>query len=235
MASPVPIFRSTKETTNYARLCRLLVDVGSQVLRQKFDSICPQATLNSYLSSPAVHTTLTTLKARRVLKPSQWDKLYPPVVAVSVSSRDFDITLLMVLLRNICGLTPPVTGWDNLPPATDLTPEADIARIKWYRNTVYGHTSQASVDDATFASCWKDIKATLVRLGGATYGPSIGLLENASMDPVIEEHYKNLLKQWKVDEHIKDALSEMVEKLDELKAALPQPAEKSMLSENGKL
>ena len=55
------------------------------------------------------------------------------------------------------------------------------------------------------------------------------------MDPVIEEHYKNLLKQWKVDEHIKDALSEMVEKLHELKAALPQPAEKSMLGENGKL
>lgn len=235
MASSVPVFRSTKETTNYARLCRLLVDVGSQVLRQKFDSICPPATLNSYLSSPAVQTTLRTLKARRVLNPSQWDKLYPPVGTVSVSSRDFDITLLMVLLRNICGLTTPASGWDCLPPATDLTPEADIARIKWYRNTVYGHASHASVDDATFASCWTDIKATLVRLGGATYGPAIDLLENAGMDPVIEEHYKNLLKQWKVDEHIKDALSEMVEKLDELKAALPQPAEKSTLSENGKL
>ena len=110
MASSVPIFRSTKETTNYARLCRLLVDVGSQVLRQKFDSICPPATLNSYLSSPAVQTTLRTLKARRVLNPSQWDKLYPPVGTVSVSSRDFDITLLMVLLRNICGLTTPASG-----------------------------------------------------------------------------------------------------------------------------
>ena len=235
MASSVPIFRSTKETTNYARLCRLLVDVGSQVLRQKFDSICPPATLNSYLSSPAVQTTLRTLKARRVLNPSQWDKLYPPVGTVSVSSRDFDITLLMVLLRNICGLTTPASGWDCLPPATDLTPEADIARIKWYRNTVYGHASHASVDDATFASCWTDIKATLVRLGGATYGPAIDLLQNAGMDPVIEEHYKNLLKQWKVDEHINDTLSKVVEKLDELKAALPQPAEKSMLSENGKL
>ena len=53
---------------------------------------------------------------------------------------------------------------------------------------------------------------------------------------MIEKHYKNLLKQWKVEEvHIKDALSEMVEKLDELKAALPQPAEKSTLSKNGKL
>ena len=235
MASSVPVFRSTKETTNYARLCRLLVDVGSQVLRQKFDSICPPATLNSYLSIPAVQTTLRKLKARRVLNPSQWDKLYPPVGTVSVSSRDFDITLLMVLLRNICGLPPPVTGWDNRPPATDLTPEGDIARIKWYRNTLYGHASQASVDDATFASGWTDIRATLVRLGGATYGSAIDLLKNDCMDPNIEEQYQKLLTQWKVDEDIKDTLSEMVEKLDELKAALPQPAEKLTLSENGKL
>ena len=62
---------------------------------------------------------------------------------------------------------------------------------------MYGHARQASVDDATFASCWTDIRATLVRLEGATYGPAIDLLENASMDPVIEEHYKNLLKEYR--------------------------------------
>ena len=75
----------------------------------------------------------------------------------------------MVLLRNICGLVPPATGWDSLPAATDLSPEADIVRIKYYRNTVYGHASEASVDDATFSQYWKDIQDALVRLGGTCY------------------------------------------------------------------
>ena len=43
-AAPVS-FSSTKETTNYARLCRLLVDVGSYVLGDKFDSIHPPTDL----------------------------------------------------------------------------------------------------------------------------------------------------------------------------------------------
>ena len=83
--------------------------------------------------------------------------------------RDFDITLLMVLLRNICGLTPPTTGWDALPAATDMSREADIARVKYFRNTVYAHAEQASVDDATFHKYWKEIRDTLVRLGGVDY------------------------------------------------------------------
>ena len=32
----------TKEATNYARLCRLLIEVGSQVLREKDDDIRDQ-------------------------------------------------------------------------------------------------------------------------------------------------------------------------------------------------
>ena len=70
---------------------------------------------------------------------------------------------------NICGLTPPVTGWDVLPAATDLSREADIARVKFFRNTVYAHAEHASIDDATFDTNWKEIRDTLVRLGGATY------------------------------------------------------------------
>ena len=78
----------------------------------------------------------------------------------------------MTLLRNICGLTPPggaVTGWDELPDVTDLSREADIARVKFFRNTVYAHAEHASVEDAIFNKHWKDIRDTLVRLGGVTY------------------------------------------------------------------
>ena len=219
MASAVPAFPSTKETTNYARLCRLLVDVGCHALRERFDQIHSPAGLYTLLSNPAVHATLDSLRKKRVLNPSQWGKLYPAIRS-SVTSFNFDITLLMVLLRSICGLTPPATGWDNLPPATDLTVEADIARVKCYRNRMYGHASHAAVDDVTFSTCWKDITDTIVRLGGLPYRAVVDNLRYELMDRDIEDHFKELLKQWKLDEdNIKIKLEEVGEKL-ELKASV---------------
>ena len=207
-------FSSTKETTNYARLCRLLVDVGSCVLRDTFDKIHPPSTLHTNLKTH--HSTLLVLRKRRVLNPTQWGKLYPAIPA-SLSSRDFDITLLTVLLRNICGLSSPATGWDALPPVTDLSTGADIARVKYFRNTVYGHAEQASVDDATFNAYWQDIRDALVRLGGTKYEVPIDDLKDECMDPEIEEHYEELLRQWKKDDdNTKDKLDEIDRKLEEL-------------------
>ena len=166
MASVIPATSSTKETTNYARLCRLLVDVGTFALRDCFDAMYTPRSLHTFLA--ASQTTLEPLKSGRIINLIQWEKLFP-VVPSSVASTDFDITLLMILLRNICGLAPPVTGWDALPETTDFSREADIARVKYFRNTVYAHTEHASIDDATFDTHWKEIRDTLVRLGGITY------------------------------------------------------------------
>ena len=209
MASAVaPSFRSTKETTNYARLCRLL-GFSVHILRETFDKRRPTGDLNAVLSSPPVHAVLQSLRKKRILSPLQWGKLYPAIKS-AVSSKNFDITLLMVLLRNICGLVRPATGWDTLPPATDTTLEADIVRIKCYRNTVYGHASEASVDDPTFNQYWQDIQDALVRLGGADYQSALDDLKKECMYPDFEEHYIELLKQCIMDEvSIKERLDEM--------------------------
>ena len=126
MASGPAAFASKQENTNYARLCRLLVDVGCTVLRDTFDSIHPPANLHVVLSSPSVFSTL-----QKVLNPSQWGNLFP-AVASCVSSANFDVTLLIVRLRNICGLSPPVStgSWEKLPPDSDNSTEANKVRIK---------------------------------------------------------------------------------------------------------
>ena len=144
-----------------------------------------------------------------------------PAIKSSVSSEKFDITLLMVLLRNICGLTPPAAGWDALPSPTDVNCEDDLARIKYYRNTVYGHAAQASVDDANFNDYWMKIRDTLVRLGGAVYEAAIDGVKYDCMDPEMEEHYIEMLKQWKMDEdRLKDKLDDVEARVDELKASV---------------
>ena len=139
----------------------------------------------------------------------------------SVSSKNFDITELMVLLWNICCLTLPATGWDNLPLPTDLSCEADIDRIKYYRNTLYAHATQASVDGATFDNHWMHIRDTLVRQGRLPYEAVFDDLRYESLDPDMEEHYTGLLRQWKMDEDsIKDKLDDVRAKIDELQASV---------------
>ena len=217
MASATPTALSTKETTNYARLCRLLVDIGTQALRDTLDTIHSPANLPSVLA--AKKPTLQSLIKKKVINQIQWGKLFP-AIPNSVSSRDFDTTLLMVLLRNLCGLTAPLTGWDALPAVTDLSREADIARVKYFRNTVYGHAEKASVDDVKYNEYWRDIQDTLVRLGGVTYVAAIDDLRNECMDPEVEDHYMELLGEWKKDEdNIKDQLNEIRMRLDLLTAS----------------
>ena len=113
-------------------------------------------------------------------------------------------------MRNICGLAAPATGWDAIPAATDVSLKADIARIKYFRNTVYAHAEHASVDDARLNKYWSEIRDALVRLGGVAYRAAVDNLETECMDSDVEEHYKELLQQWKNDEdNIKDELKEI--------------------------
>ena len=221
MASATPTASSTKETTNYARLCRLLVDIGTQALRDTLNSLHPPANLYTVLA--ANKPTLQSLRAKRIMNPTQWGKLFP-AIPNSVSTHSFDTTLLMILLRNLCGFTAPLTGWDAMPAVTDLSREADIARFKYFRNTVYGHAENASVDDVKFNDYWCDIRDTLVRLGSVSYKAAIDDLRNECMDPEVEDHYMELLSEWKKDEdNIEDQLDEIMKKLDALAPAKEVP------------
>lgn len=188
-----------KEKSNYARLCFLLVDIGTQCLRDRFNKICPPESLCSTLT---IHKTkLLTLRHKRIIKSDQWETLFPPAPSFA-SSEDFDITLLMILLRNICGLSTPVLGWDTLPFPADKSVEADIARVKYYRNTIFAHAKTASIDDATYNTHWLAIRETLVRLGGTSYEATIDKLWAVCLDPQVEENHKGLLEQWKEDETV---------------------------------
>ena len=211
MAHAVPTVTSTNETTNFARLCRLLVDVATQALRDTFDSIHSSNDLHKVLSANI--STLKDLKSKRIINPIQWGKLFPPI-PTTVSSRDFDTTLLVVLLRNICGLAPPSSGWDKIPVAKDLSLEADIARLKYFRNEVFAHAETASVDEVTFNTCWRDIQDTVVRLGGTTYQAAVDKLKDECMDPLVQEHYRTLLMEWKRDDdNLKEQIDEIMRKL----------------------
>ena len=190
---------STKETSNFVRLCCLLIDVGSCVLREIFDGKCPPGNLHAVLAQPQNKEKLLSLRKKRVLSRSQWFKLYPACQSL-VSSRDLEISSLLFLLRNLFGLTFPTGSSNKLPPATDTSPEADITRIKVLRDRVYSHAASGSVDDSTFSSYWNDIKDIFLRIGGTRYQYYINDIKLDSVDADLEEHYKQLLSKWLKDE-----------------------------------
>ncbi|XP_066024111.1 NLR family CARD domain-containing protein 3-like isoform X2 [Pocillopora verrucosa] len=208
MASATPSQPSTKETSNYAQLCRLLVEVGSLMLREIFDRVCPPENLHAVLTNPKNHAKLQTLRKKRVLTTFQWGKLYP-VSKTSVSSGNFDTSLLLFLLRNIFGLNFPASGRNNLPPGSDTSPEADITRIKFFRDRVFSYAANASVDDPTFSLYWNNIKDTFLRIGGTCYEEVINDPTLHCMDADLEEHYQELLREWlKDDDRITDKVHE---------------------------
>ena len=193
---------SSLEKTNGSKLSRLLIDGGTTVLRNIFDGYHPPANLSAGLN--ANYSTLQKLCKKKVLRPAQWDKLFPPGGAAP-DSNTFDITLLFLLLTNICGLSPPHSGWHAKPSPGDDSLEANLARMKFFRNELYGHVSSTGIDTPTFSSLWKEISAALVALG----------LDQTEIDKLKEEKcgaedYLDVLLEWaKSEEEIKSHLADL--------------------------
>ena len=189
------MFTAVKE--NFQRLTRLLRCGGTSLLREIFDHHCPPSHLPARLRNPAIEILLNRAKLTKL----QRDCLYPSP-GVYGESRDFDLTLLFKLLRTICGLTPPPTGWDAPPATSDLSLTADLVRIKNFRNTVYGHVHHMEITDDDFNFLWDYIKQTLLRIAGqissttkSNWQKAINYLLTA---PLTKEDERNVqeLKRW---------------------------------------
>ena len=123
--------------------------------------------------------------------------LSDPSTGMYGKSTDFDITLLFRLLRTICGLAPPVTGWDALPASTDDSLEADLARIKYYRNSIYGHVNEnMEISDDEFSVLWREISEALVRIASQISPAKAKQWQNAIdtflKNPLTEEDKRTL-------------------------------------------
>ncbi|XP_067018647.1 uncharacterized protein [Acropora muricata] len=200
-ASPSPL-ASSVEKTNGAKLSRLLIDGGTTVLRKIFDRYHPPENLLANLKANS--HTLNHLLRRRVLHKPQWDLLFPPGGATP-DSNTFDITLLFLLLTNICALSPPPSGWNTKPLPSDNSVEANLARIKFFRNELYGHVTTTGIDTPTFSALWQEISAVLVAFGL----PQVEI-DQLKAEHCGEEDFIDVLFEWAdSEEDIKSQLKDI--------------------------
>ncbi|CAB3987998.1 E3 ubiquitin- ligase DZIP3 [Paramuricea clavata] len=182
---------NSDQTSNGTKLMRLILDGGTEALRNVFRNIHAAGNLQVVLYIN--QRILSNLKKSKIINQKQWDKLYP-VPPNRPNINDLDVTLLSVLLRNICGLSPPCSGWDNKPNVGDHSVVADIVRIKLFRNERFGHIAKTAVNTADFKIFWAEISLPLVRLG--IDRKEIDRLEN---EECAEEEVENVLNDIKDD------------------------------------
>ena len=224
-ASPSPL-ASSVEKTNGAKLSRLLIDGGTTVLRKLFDHYHPPEHLATSLNRH--YKTLNDLFGDGHLYGPQWYQLFPTDGGAPDTS-NFDISLLFLLLTNVCGLSPPRRGWHKEPQTKDHSREANLARIKFFRNKVYSHVTSTGIDTHTFNALWRQISGTLSGLG----------LDKAEIDRLKSEHcgeedYIGVLCAWSVSEKdiksqledIRQSQTEIKQSIDELHCTILQDSQK---------
>ena len=214
--------RSTTLKANFHRLTRLLMRGGVQLLRETFDSIHSPADLPLRLADSTVQAQL---KGARLTQPER-ACLYPSP-GVYGKSNNFDITLIFKLFRTICNLTPPPKGWDHLPNGSDHTLVADLVRIKYYRNDIYGHRSTMEISDIEFISLWKEISEALLRIATNVipakrdeWEKTIDDLLRNPLTPDEERCIEELETWYKQDMDVKDELVTLIEEVRSLKSAV---------------
>ena len=225
MATAAPsALASSVEKTSGAKLSRLLIDGGTRALKKTFDSYHPPHRLIQDLNTN--YSILENLFYERILDGHQWDKLFPPG-GVAPDSKTFDITLLFLLLTTICGLRAPRSGWHNKPNPRIKSLEANIARIKFYRNKL-SHITTTGVDTGEFSSLWEEISAPLLALG-----LDKGEIDKLKQEKSGEENYLQALRDWfDSDEKVKSQLKNLnqgVEKIQKTTNEVQQTQTKMQL------
>nr|XP_034322543.1 uncharacterized protein LOC117688541 [Crassostrea gigas] len=178
-------YGSTVETTNLARLARIILGPCTHVLQDVL-----KKNMNPSVLPGKVKTLITLLPK---FKKSPFTKEQETIVYTGIYS-DFDITLLYTLYRNICTFPPHSKQWGNVPNPGDRSESANIERIRLLRNKYQGHHSSISISSSDFNQEWQAVfdivKELELYLGTRTvYQEEVKKITQCCMDPEQETKY----------------------------------------------
>lgn len=117
------------------RLQLLVVNIGTECLKNVFDKHVPPSDLSTKLFN-----LKSQIKKKNYITPDQLSVLYPSTKPVE--SSDFDITLLVALIRDLCNVEKDDSE-KSMWKITDNTKMivtsvvADVVRLRNIRNEVY--------------------------------------------------------------------------------------------------
>lgn len=188
----------------YLKIVRLLVDVGTEVVRELFYHYKPRDDIKSFFKSSTIIDELRTLRRKNVLNQTQLDNLLD-----GPDPDQFDISLLVTLLTNLSKFSVecPKNGWNKKIQDDDHSLGADLIRLRDIRNTLIGHRPNARISEEVFEKLWKLAEEVLLRLATclgeeheSKFREKIQLYKSADLeankDSEKEKQYLDLLQKW---------------------------------------
>ena len=187
----------TEEKTNGTRLARLIIDKGTYVLRRFLLScISPPKTLGDLFQTNL--RRLKNLKSKGVIIDDQWKKLFPSS-GDPPDAETFDITLLHLLIREVCNLPAPMTGWHKMPAENDESLQANVTRIKCIRNEL-SHSPSTGIPNSEFEGKWNKISSSLEAIEVEVYRKKIQSLKNDPIDHDTRRTVEEQVEQWRISQ-----------------------------------
>ncbi|XP_060567733.1 uncharacterized protein LOC132726433 [Ruditapes philippinarum] len=181
------------------RLQMLIIDGGLAVLRNYVDQelVAQSITLSGCLANEK--TTIKLLKGRGIITQVQYDLLYPSSGTVSTS--DLDITLIICLMRNLkCFKVNKKFNWNISPAQSDTSIDADICRLKQYRNEICHISTTTGIQYNDFITKWKEIEQILLRFDKVypirDFKQTITDFEYSPLDPTTEQRVTEEIEKW---------------------------------------
>ncbi|XP_052081616.1 uncharacterized protein LOC127719499 isoform X2 [Mytilus californianus] len=193
-----------EEETNFLRFANLLIRISPKAVRVVFDKYFQPCGLNVVLNQSK--EKLETLKKKKILNKSQMDLLYP-IKGYSKSS-DMDLTLMICLLRNLQKMKIE----DILPAAALISEEADLSRIKYYRNWI-AHNTTGYIDKEDFLAMWTNVCEAIQRIGGASFKTECDILMSSDLDSSYREVYVSFAQQERRLEKVEEEYNKVDEEL----------------------
>lgn len=150
-------YNPKKSTENYLRLCRLITVLCNDLFR---------VILSHYIKPSHIRAELDNNKIKLVtiLNTDQKKKVYPRNEKTSLTAKDLDISVIYILLRNICNIPEHYNGWGNYPQKKDTSIAACIERIRIQRGIITGHSTNGRVEDDEFKNHWSEIQNAVVEI-----------------------------------------------------------------------
>lgn len=184
-----PFFDLDQSSKNYLRLCRLITTICGPFLRDILSRHIAPGNLRKELD-------INRTKLEKHMTKVQKEQFYLNAGSNPIIPKDLDISVLYMLLRNICSNIPkPKTGWGNPPNKGDSSISACIERIRQIRNSIHAHSANGKVDDTDFQNYWDELTNSIIETekqltGDVVYKEGINTIKDMKFTKDDTDMYK---------------------------------------------
>lgn len=150
-------FHRGKPAENDLRLCRLIMNICTDILRD---------VLSRYITPTDLRSELDKNRHRleKIMNAQQRKLIYLANGNNALAAKHLDISVMYIILRNLCNIPKHRNGWGNPPNTGDNSMAACIERIRIQRNEVSAHSTNGEIKETEFKNRWAELQDVVVEV-----------------------------------------------------------------------